>query len=164
MRQVVLIAHNIRSAHNIGSLMRTAEGLGVEKMYITGYSPYPSVAGDTRLPHIARKVSARIEKTSLGAQASLDWEYSAEIWPVIAKLKEQGYLIAALEQTADSIDLSSFDPPDKIGLIAGSETRGLDDDVINACYATLQIPMAGKKESFNVAVAVGIALYHLIAA
>jgi tRNA G18 (ribose-2'-O)-methylase SpoU len=161
MTKVVLIAHDIRSAHNIGSLMRTAEGLGIEKMYITGYSPYPLVNDDPRLPHIARKVSARIGKTSLGAEDSLAWEYSADIKNVIKSLETMGYSIAALEQSDGSTNLAAYVPPPKLALIVGSETDGLSSEILDECDAIVEIPMAGRKESFNVSVAAAMALYHL---
>lgn len=163
-RSVVLVAHDIRSAHNIGSLMRTAEGLGANRMIITGYSPYPKLAADRRLPHIAAKVAARIHKTALGAENHLDWTYEEDALEAVNWLRQAGYTIAALEQAEGSIKLMAYQPPDKLAVIAGSETAGIDRKILDLCDVILEIPMAGQKESLNVAVAAGIGLYHLISA
>jgi tRNA G18 (ribose-2'-O)-methylase SpoU len=162
MLSLVLVAHDIRSAHNIGSLIRTAEGLGVSRLFITGYSPYPAAPDDSRLPHIAGKITARIHKTSLGAEDSLDWAYRQDVTKVIHRLKTEGYTIAGLEQAAGAISLVEFDPPSKIALIVGSEVGGLSREVLVLCDKIIEIPMAGNKESFNVAVAAGMALFHLM--
>jgi hypothetical protein len=87
MKQLVLIAHNLRSSHNIGSLLRTAEGLGVGKIWLTGYSPYPQSENDSRLPHISRRVGSQIAKTALGAEESVEWVHCEDIDKVIADLK-----------------------------------------------------------------------------
>src|SRR5688572_26323409 len=102
MRNIVLVAHNLRSIHNVGSLLRTAEGLGIEKVIISGYTPHPAHANDRRLPHEAAKITAQIKKTALGAEESVSWEYHQNLLPVIAHLKKKGYAVVALEQTPDS--------------------------------------------------------------
>lgn len=161
MRKIVLIANNLRSTHNVGSLLRTAEGLGIEKVYLTGYSPYPLAPKDKRLPHLARKVDKQISKTALGAQHTQKWVWTAEIGTVIEKLKARGYLIAGLEQTELSIPLQSFSPPERIAIVVGRETEGLEKEVLELTDKSLEIPMLGKKESFNVVQAAAMALYHL---
>jgi tRNA G18 (ribose-2'-O)-methylase SpoU len=161
MPKIALIAHNIRSANNIGSLMRTAEGLGIHIMYITGYSPYPESNTDGRPPHIRRRVSVKIKKTSLGAEKTIKWKHSKEIEPVINRLKMQKYIVAALEQTKTSKDLSNFKNQTDIALIVGNEVTGIDREVLQKADICLEIPMAGNKESFNVAEAAAMALYHL---
>lgn len=161
MREIVLIAHNVRSAHNIGSLLRTADGLGVKKVYLSGYSPYPPLPDDGRLPHLAVRTGRRIAKTALGAETSVAWEHRLAIEPAINELKQAGYLIAALEQTPGAIGLVDFIVPAKIALLVGNEVDGLDDDVLGLSDRQLEIPMAGQKESFNVAVATAIALFYL---
>jgi tRNA G18 (ribose-2'-O)-methylase SpoU len=159
--KVVLILHNVRSCHNVGSMLRTANGLGIECVYLTGYTPYPQSAGDIRLPHLSHKIDHQIAKTSLGAEKSVHWEHCDDIYQVLDKLRKQGYLIAALEQKPGSTVLPSFLPPDKIVLIVGSEVGGIDENILEFTDKCLEIPMMGKKESFNVAVAAAIALYHL---
>jgi 23S rRNA (guanosine2251-2'-O)-methyltransferase len=158
---IVLIAHNIRSSHNIGSLLRTAEGLGITRIYLTGYSPHPKSVRDKRLPHLAEKQTKQIAKTALGAESLVAWRYQKDITVIIARLKEAGFIIAALEQTPGSIEINGFSVPAKTALIVGNETGGLDGEILALADIKIHLPMAGRKESFNVAVAAGMALYHL---
>lgn len=160
MRQLVLIAHNLRSTHNVGSLLRTAEGLGVQRVYLTGYTPYPALANDTRLPHEAVKLHKQIQKTALGAEASLAWTYKPDIQAAIARLKADGFVVAGLEQAANAVLLPEFAPPERLALIVGREVEGIETEVLAACDVVLEIPMFGKKESFNVVQAAAMALYH----
>jgi 23S rRNA (guanosine2251-2'-O)-methyltransferase len=159
MQEVVLIVHNVRSTHNVGSLLRSADGFGVSHVYLTGYTPYPKKDNDERLPHIADKLQRQINKTALGADQNIAWSQSDEIAQVIKDLKTKGFLIAALEQTKTAVDLGSFKPKGKIALIVGNEVDGIDTQALGQADTHLQIPMRGKKESFNVAIAGGIALY-----
>lgn len=161
MRQIVLIAHNLRSCHNVGSLLRTAEGLGVQQVYLSGYTPYPLQERDTRLPHLAQKLNKQISKTALGAEQFQNWQYTEDIFALFAPLRAEGFTIAALEQTAASINLPDFTPPEKIALVLGCEVEGVEPDVLAGCDHTLEIPMFGKKESYNVVQAAAMALYHL---
>ena len=160
MRDIILVAHNLRSTHNVGSLLRTAEGLGVKKVILSGYTPHPMHEHDRRLPHEAGKIAAQIKKTALGAEDSVKWEYHADILPVLAKFKKDGYVVAALEQTEDSHLLHKYHPPHKIALLVGREVEGVEPEVLAACDAALEIPMYGKKESYNVVQAAAMALYH----
>ena len=160
MRKIVVIAHDIRSTHNVGSLLRTAEGLGVEKVYFTGYTPYPLHENDARLPHLANKIHQQIQKTALGAEKSQKWEQSENIEAVIASLKQEGYTIAALEQAQGAISLPEYQPPDKLAILLGTEVEGLDTELLALCSSTLEIPMFGQKESFNVVQAAAMCIYH----
>jgi 23S rRNA (guanosine2251-2'-O)-methyltransferase len=160
MQQLILIAHNVRSTHNVGSLLRTAEGLGLTKVILTGYTPYPLTQPDTRLPHQARKLDAQIVKTALGAEKSLAWEHAEAIEPVMTQLQEEGYAVYALEQTAAAIALPQFTPPDKLALIVGREVEGIEPEIVALCDGSVEIPMLGEKESFNVVQAAAMALYH----
>ena|ERR1700741_3972654 len=162
MRDIVLIAHDIRSTHNVGSLLRTAEGLGVTTVYFTGYTPYPRKAEDTRLPYIAEKLTKQISKTALGAETSQDWEQSEDIHEVLTSLHNNGYTLVGLEQTADSIPLHTYKPSNKIALLLGREVEGIDPSLLELLDETIEIPMHGKKESFNVVQAAAMALYHLV--
>src|SRR5437868_2956751 len=121
MPSVVLIVHNVRSCYNVGALLRTAEGLGVEAVYLTGYTPYPSSPDDSRLPHLARKIDAQIHKTALGAERMIDWRHEEDIYKVITGVKAVDFKLAALEQAEGSITLSDFQPPDRLALIVGRE-------------------------------------------
>lgn len=161
MRSIVLIAHNLRSTHNVGSLLRTAEGLGVDVVYLTGYTPYPHAKDDPRLPHESAKLTKQIHKTALGAEASDFWQYELNVFRVISKLKQQGYTMAALEQTPDAISLPKYTPPTHIALVVGREVEGVETEIIKMCDLALEIPMFGKKESYNVVQSAAMALYHL---
>jgi tRNA G18 (ribose-2'-O)-methylase SpoU len=160
MRNIVLIAHNLRSSHNVGSLLRTADGLGVNEVLLTGYTPYPLSNNDKRLPHIAQKVGRQIEKTALGATTSAKWRHLDKIQPLLISLRKQGFVICALEQTKSAVALPAFAPCQKLVLIVGREVEGIEQEVLDACDLHLEIPMLGKKESLNVAQAAAIALYH----
>ncbi len=159
-RKVVLIAHDIRSTHNIGSLLRTAECLGVERVYISGYSPYPSVPNDERLPHIHQKLTAQIHKTALGAESLVPWERQPDLPALIRKLRSNGYTVVALELSPDSTDISSWIPPDKIAILLGREVEGVEDALLKLCDYAVEIPLFGQKESLNVVQAAAIALYQ----
>jgi 23S rRNA (guanosine2251-2'-O)-methyltransferase len=160
MRELVVIAHNLRSCHNVGSLLRTAEGLGVQEVILTGYTPYPLTSEDKRMPHIANKLHKQIQKTALGAELSQPWKHSDELMPVIDGLRAKGYTIAAIEQAANSQKLPDFTPPEKLALIVGREVEGIETEVLDTVDVILEIPMFGSKESFNVVQAAAMALYH----
>lgn len=159
MPKIVVIAHNIRSTHNVGSIFRTADGFGVEKIILSGYTPYPKIEGDTRLPHISEKLTTQIDKTALGATKHVPYEYQEE--PNILELKNAGYRIVGLEQDERSISLPDYHAPEKIVLLLGEEVHGITHELLELCDDIIEIPMKGKKESFNVSVATGIALYSL---
>jgi 23S rRNA (guanosine2251-2'-O)-methyltransferase len=161
MRELVLIAHDLRSCHNVGSLIRTAEGLGIRKVFLTGYTPYPIKKTDTRLPHIAIKLHNQIHKTALGTENTLKWTQNNDVHSVISKLKLNGYRIVALEQTKTSIKLPDYKAPDKVALMLGREVEGIDQELLNICDDFIEIPMVGTKESFNVVQAAAMALYQL---
>lgn len=159
MPELIIIAHNIRSTYNIGAIFRTCEGFGVSKIILSGYSPYPKLSNDSRLPHIISKLTAQIHKTALGAETMVPFEYQET--PEISSLKEQGFVVVGLEQDKRSIPLREYTAPNKIALLLGEEVKGITDDLRNQCDDLIEIPMIGKKESFNVSVATGIALYAL---
>lgn len=159
--KIILIAHNLRSSHNVGSLLRTAEGLGAAKVWLTGYSPYPLSGKDNRLPHLARKTDGQIAKTALGAEKMVPWGYTEDIKPLLESLKDDGFKIAGLEQAPGSTKLPGFKPPAKLALLVGREVEGLEPEILKMCDLVLEIPMQGRKESFNVAQAAAMALYHL---
>lgn len=160
MPEIILIAHNIRSTHNVGAIFRSAEGFGVKKIILSGYTPAPHHVNDTRLPHIARKIHAQIHKTALGAEMMVPFECHEK--PPLSSLKESGFKVIALEQTGASIPLHNYTSPQKIALILGEEVNGVSSDLLAQCSASIEIPMKGQKESFNVSVAAGIAVYGLL--
>lgn len=161
MTKIYVIAHNIRSTHNIGSIIRTCEGLGINKLYITGYSPYPETPNDSRLPHLSAKISKQINKTSLDSERWLDWEQIDGPTELISNLQSQGVIIAALEQSTASVPLQDYSSPESVALLLGEEVEGIEKDLLSKCDITLEIPMYGRKESFNVSVAAAMALYQL---
>ncbi|MFZ1249308.1 MAG: TrmH family RNA methyltransferase [Candidatus Saccharimonadales bacterium] len=161
MRDIVIIAHDIRSTHNVGALLRTAECLGVQKVYLTGYTPYPVQPDDDRLPHVAQKLTSQIHKTALGAEQLVTWEHQAEVVDTLDRLQKEGYAIVALEQTADSFALPAWVPPQKIALLLGREVEGIEQQLLKRCSFTVEIPQQGQKESLNVVQAAAIALYHV---
>ncbi len=159
MPEIIVIAHNIRSTHNVGSIFRTSEGFGVSKIILSGYTPYPQMKSDTRLPHITSKLTAQIHKTALDAETIVPFEYQ-EI-PNLQSLRDQGYRIVGLEQDDRSTILADYSAPDKVVLLLGEEVEGITSDLRALCDDLIEIPMVGRKESFNVSVATGIALYGL---
>lgn len=160
MNSIVLVAHNLRSTHNVGSLLRTAEGLGVSQVYLTGYTPYPSWPGDSRLPHLRQKLTRQIHKTALGAETSSIWRQHPNIFELLDELRRQGFSIVALEQTPGARPLPNYQPPSRLAIIVGREVDGIEPAVLAATDQQLEIPMFGQKESFNVVQAAAMALYH----
>lgn len=161
MRRIVLIVHDVRSAHNVGSMLRSADGFGVERVYLAGYTPYPATANDSRLPHVAKRATQQIAKTALGAEKTLRWHRESDVLGLVTKLREEGFSVVALEQTSKALAITDFETAGDVALIVGSEIGGIDQDLLNAADIQVVIPMLGEKESFNVAVAASVALYHL---
>lgn len=162
MPEIIVIAHNIRSTHNVGSILRSAEGFGVRQVILSGYTPYPTLNNDSRLPHIAEKLTKQIHKTALGAETLLELSYQEDITKTLEKLRGEDYRIVGLEQDERSVLLPSYSAPDKIALILGEEVEGITSELREYCDDLIEIPMHGQKESFNVSVATGIALYGLL--
>lgn len=150
MHQVIL--HDIRSAHNVGAIFRTADGAGVSRIFLSGYTPQP-------LDRFGRPV-AEIVKTSLGASDTVPWEVVADISVCITNLKQQGIQVVAVEQTPDAVSLYDFVPQSDVVYIFGNEVTGIDAEVLALCDVVLEIPMRGAKESLNVATTAGIVLFH----
>jgi 23S rRNA (guanosine2251-2'-O)-methyltransferase len=161
MRRIALVIHNVRSALNVGSMLRTAEGLGVDEVYMTGYTPYPEAKDDARLPNHRQRTSQQIHKTALGAEYFVKWQYESDINKCLHNLTDAGFTLVALEQTPQAVELDKFQGGQDIALVVGNEVSGLDKNVLKKFDQFVQIPMSGRKESFNVAVAAGIALYYL---
>ncbi len=157
-QEIYLILHDIRSAYNVGSIFRTADGAGVTKIYLCGISPTPS----SRNPSTSSGFSTKVEKTSLGAEKTVPWEYHRQTWRLINKFIKEGIQVVALEQSKKSIDYRKFKPKFPLALIIGNEIKGINKKILSYTDKIIEIPMNGKKESLNVAVATGIALYQLI--
>jgi tRNA G18 (ribose-2'-O)-methylase SpoU len=161
MPEIVVIAHNIRSTHNVGAIFRTCEGFGVQRLILSGYTPFPKLEHDLRLPHIAEKLSSQIHKTALGAETMVPFTYQEQIVPTLNELRRMDYRIVGLEQDPQAILLPDYQPPKKIALLLGEEVDGISAELRTLCHDLIEIPMQGKKESFNVSVATGVALYAL---
>ncbi len=146
-----LILENIRSAYNVGAIFRTADGAGVSKIFLIGYTPAP-------LDRFGR-VQPEIQKTSLGASVEILWEHHQSSLEVTQKLKADGFKIVVVEQTPDSISLRNFIVPEKVVYIVGNEVGGVEAETINLADYVVDIPMLGFKESLNVSTATGIVLY-----
>lgn len=156
-KSFVLIIHNVRSAHNVGALFRTADGAGVTRIILTGYTPAPPKKASLYLT-AAEKA---FKKTALGAEEHMPWKKSASLGKILSALKEEGCEIVALEQYETSRDYRKYAPQSSVALIVGNEVRGVDAKVLKQCDAIIEIPMRGKKNSLNVSVAAGIALYQI---
>ena len=132
----------------------------MREVFLTGYTPYPLKPGDTRMPHLAAKLHRQITKTALGAETSQPWRHADVIGDVLRALHSQGFTLAAIEQAEHSVRLPDFKPPQKIALLVGREVEGIEPEVLALCGRILEIPMFGRKESFNVAQAAAMGLYH----
>ena len=142
---MIVIAHNIRSLHNVGAIFRSADAFGVERLYLTGFTGTPP--------------RSEIAKTALGSEDRVAWEKVAEVVEVIEGVKAAGYRVVALENGVGAVPIGPMEG--KIALVLGNEVEGIEPDVLAACDATVEIPMPGRKRSLNVSVAAGIAMFAL---
>jgi tRNA G18 (ribose-2'-O)-methylase SpoU len=148
----ILILENIRSAYNVGAIFRTADGAGVSKIFLVGYTPTP-------IDRFGR-LQSEIKKTSLGASEEIDWEHRTDIIGLISELREKEIRIVSVEQTNTAISLIKFSVPEKVAYIVGNEVDGISSNTLTLTDMIIEIPMLGSKESLNVSVATGIVLYH----
>ena len=162
---MIALLYNIRSLHNVGSIFRTADAVGIEKIYLCGITPAPT--------DVFGRPSQQLTKVSLGAEKYVAWEKIGSASSpqatvkLIDKLKKDGYKILAIEQNKNSIPYNKLKysktkkPENKIALIVGNEIKGLPKSILKKADKILEIPMHGRKESLNVAVAFGIVAFHL---
>jgi len=148
-----LILHNVRSCENVGSILRTADAAGVEKVYLCGITPAP-------VDRFGRP-NPRVLKASLGAEKSVQWEIREDSTTLIEELKQKKVCIYALEQSERSVDYRAVNVHGATALIVGNEVDGVGDELLALADTIIEIPMRGKKESLNVSVASGIALFTL---
>ncbi|MBF0618972.1 MAG: RNA methyltransferase [Candidatus Omnitrophica bacterium] len=144
---VVAVLDNIRSLNNVGSMFRTADGAGLQKLYLCGITGYPP-QGD-------------IAKTALGAEESVAWEYRKDIVMTLQELKARGYTIVILEQAERAIACEEYKPQGPVCLVVGNEVEGVSDAVAALADIAIEIPMRGVKNSLNVSVAFGVAVFFL---
>jgi len=148
------ILDNVRSAWNVGAILRTADGLGVEKLYLCGITPTPE--------------NDAVRKTSLGAEESVSWEYARDAVQLAARLKTEGGALWALEQSESAVSLNKPDAradgeaKKRMILVVGNEVTGVDPGILDLCDRIIHIPMQGGKRSLNVEVAFAIAAWALV--
>jgi 23S rRNA (guanosine2251-2'-O)-methyltransferase len=150
----ILIMHNIRSVENVGAMFRTADAAGVDKIYLTGYTPTP-------LDRFGRK-RGDLAKSALGAEEFVRWEQKKTILSLLTKLKQDKFLIIAIEQDEKSIDYKKIKLQNKNAFIVGAEVTGIPKNILKLCDVIAEIPMSGKKESLNVSVSLGVALFRML--
>jgi|SRR5579872_1327020 len=153
-KEIRIILHDIRSTHNVGSMFRTADAAGVSTIYVTGYTPAP-------VDQFGRK-RKDIAKTALGAEESVPWEKVSNISQLMSRLKKDGFQITAVEQSKRSVDYKKVKLHKKSVLIVGNEVSGISTKILNNCDVVAEIPMRGIKESLNVSVAFGVALFRFL--
>ena len=146
---VTVVLDNIRSSHNVGSVFRTSDALLVEKIYLCGITSTPP--------------DKEIRKTALGAENTVPWQYCDTTLEAVADLKANGYTLIAVEQVENSISLSDYSPAEntQLALIFGNEVKGVQQEVVDQCDLSLEIPQYGTKHSFNISVSAGIVLWDL---
>lgn len=150
---MIVVLHNIRSLHNVGSIFRTADAMGAEKIYLSGITPKP--VDEFKRPR------EQLTKVSLGSEKYVPWEKVYSTSRLLDKLKKENYRILALEQHPKSVELQKVKKNKKFVLVLGSEVNGLPKSILEKADKIIEIPMLGQKESLNVAVAFGIAAYNL---
>ncbi len=153
-KENILILHDIRSVQNVGAIFRTADAIGIDKIYLTGYTPTP-------LDRFGRK-RGDLAKSALGAEEFVAWEQKKSLPALIANLKKQDFQIIAIEQDQYSIDYRRVKLQKKNAFILGTEVTGIPKNILKKCDIIAEIPMRGKKESLNVSVAFGIAIFGIL--
>ena len=154
-KENILILPDIRSVENVGAMFRTADAVGINKIYLTGTSPTP-------LDRFGRK-RRDIAKSALGAEEFVPWEYKKSVSALIASLKKEGYTIIAIEQDEKSVDYKTLRLlSGRNAFIVGTEVTGIPKNILNKCDVIAEIPMKGKKESLNVSVALGVVLFRIL--
>lgn len=148
MRKLHLIAHNIRSCENVGSLFRTADSLGVHQLWLTGYTPTPP--------------DPKIQKVALGAETAVRFVTHPNIDEAIKELRSQQIPLFALELTKDAMELRDFHAPDELALLLGTETTGIPPSLLEICDGVVQLTQRGIKESLNVTIAASIASWWIL--
>jgi tRNA G18 (ribose-2'-O)-methylase SpoU len=147
---LILVLDNIRSQHNIGAAFRTADAFCIEKIVLCGISATPP--------------SAEMHKAALGAEDTVAWQYEKDTVDAVLQLKEEGYVLVAVEQVEHSEWLYDFQPQrdKKYALIFGNEVKGVQQQVVDSCDRILEIPQQGTKHSLNVSVSIGVVLWDLV--
>ncbi len=149
-----ILLHDIRSVYNVGSIFRTADAAGISKIFLSGFTPSP-------IDRFGRK-RKDLAKVSLGAEDTVSWEYGESALPFLTELRKEGVQIVGIEQSKQSVDYKSVTSAQSICFVVGSEVGGLDPALREQCDVLAEIPMRGTKDSLNVSVALGIALFRML--
>jgi len=160
-KNIVVIAHNIRSALNVGSMFRICDGAGVKKLYLTGYTPYPRVKNDKRLNFEIENTEKKIKKSGLDGFKHVSFEHVKNLQELIIDLKKENFEILALEESKDSKNIYDYTITKNSAIIVGNEVEGIEESILNLSDEILKIPMLGKGKSLNVGVSLGIGIYLL---
>lgn len=160
-RSIVVVAHNIRSTHNVGSLLRTGSVFAIEHVHVTGFTPYPAYEQDPRDPKLRDLQTRRLAKAAAGAERTMPFTRHDDVVALLDSLRADGYVVTGLEIDPDALTIGDYAPGGKVALLLGDEVRGIEPEMRERCDVLLQIPMFGFKDSLNVSVAAGIALYSL---
>ena len=161
-----LVLHNIRSIYNVGAILRTTEGLGVSEVVFSGYTP--RYDDQRMLPHMREKLNRQIEKSALGAEKMVAQESVEDLPEWLRQAREEGWTVVGLEnnlapeEEMRKVMLGEQDFGERVILVLGEEVNGIPAEVRKECKYFLEIPMRGRKESFNVSVATGMALWGLM--
>ena len=150
---VVVVLDNIRSLYNTGSILRTADASGVERVVLCGITPRPDQGSRQR---------RAIAKTALGADESVAWEYEPTTRAALERFRAAGYEIAVVETAPEALTLFEWTPRWPVCLVFGHERSGVSDDLASEFDTVVRIPMLGQKRSLNVATAAGVVLYELV--
>lgn len=153
-KENILIINDVRSVHNVGAIFRTADAVGINKIYLTGYTPTP-------IDRFGRKRSD-LAKSALSAEESVEWESFEDVSELVNKLKKEDYLVIGLEQDEKSVDYKEVKLRDKNAILLGNEVLGIPEDLKEKCDVLSEIPMKGTKESLNVSVATGVFLFRIL--
>jgi len=153
-KKTYVILHNIRSVYNVGAIFRTADAVGVSKIYLTGYTPTPKDRFG-----VPRK---DFSKSALGSEKFVSWEHCESVGDLIEKLKKDDVSVVAVEQSESSVDYKKYKPKFSVAFLFGNEVEGVSKEVLKKCDALLEISMQGKKESLNVSVSAGIVLFRVL--
>lgn len=150
----ILILDNIRSAENVGAIFRTCDAVGIEEIILSGTTPDP-------IDRFGRP-NPKVAKSALGAEKTISWRHANETLVEVEKFKKDGYQIIAIELAENSTDYKKVSPEEKVVFILGSETDGISKNILDISDIIAEIPMQGSKESLNVSVSAGIALFRIL--
>jgi len=152
-RDLRILLHNIRSAHNVGAIFRTSDAIGVSRIYLSGYTPAP-------VDRFSRPVG-EIAKTALGAEKVIPWEYAKRPEQFLRRCKKENFTVVGIEQDRRAVDYKEYRTPKRVVILVGNEVRGISKSLRDRCDTLIEVPMRGNKESLNVSTAFGIVMFRL---